>query len=228
MYNGKLCASTTRYTISTGTTACGCKLVNDNTVAINEAWYGGISSSQLYCGSSCGVCYKLCATGYSPAGVGGTAGNCILTRVTDVCPSAGNAPWCNQASKTSGNGYGYSIHFDLANDNNQLAGLGATADNPEVTVEAVSCADWKTTLSCGTCNMTKSIQSTSTSTTNNSASTSTGGISPGGQAAIAIFVILFVAGIAGILYLKKYKPEVLSKIVPSGTKTATTTPKARI
>ncbi|RUS72992.1 hypothetical protein EGW08_019240 [Elysia chlorotica] len=111
-YNGKPCASTTRYDDG-HRGACGCGPANsDNPYTWNLADYvtapnqkffddGGMNT---WCGSNCGVCVKLTPT---------------------------DQP----------NTHGYEVHFDLQNNKGQVSnGLGW--DNPECTWERVACPSY--------------------------------------------------------------------------------------
>jgi hypothetical protein len=150
MYNGKPCASTTRYWDGQ-MGACGCGTGNTNpfswqwtkpTAAASAPIYG----SGTWCGSGCGKCFKLTPTaiGASPEGTGAPALDSLVVKVTNLCPYAGNEAWCAYDV----NSHGYEAHFDLMDYN--MAGVVSSMgwNNPEVTYEEVDCAkngytDWE-------------------------------------------------------------------------------------
>jgi len=149
MYNGKPCASTTRYWDGQ-MGACGCGTGNTNpfswqwtkpTAAASAPIYG----SGTWCGSGCGKCFKLTPTaiGASAEGTGAPALDSLVVKVTNLCPYAGNEAWCAYDV----NSFGYEAHFDLMDYN--MAGVVSSMgwNNPEVTYEEVDCAangytDW--------------------------------------------------------------------------------------
>jgi len=135
-YNGLPCASTTVY-YDGSMGACGCAQswnYQGYTAAGSDALFGAGST---WCGSGCGLCYLLTATGASPPGqgTGGPAGSAIVAMITNLCPYQGNEMWCPQAG--TGNAFGYPAHFDLQNQANQIYNLGW--NNPEVTYQQVDC-----------------------------------------------------------------------------------------
>ena len=148
-YNGKLCASTTRYTDLTRG-ACGCgqdpnspnfwsKM--DYTSALNCVALDPTNPDLSWCPTNCGLCFKLCATGGTTNGKipSGTASDtCIVTQVTNRCGDGYKQPneaqWCRQQMSPSQcvsnhtecnqmymtNDYGYSAHFDLQDVDGQV------------------------------------------------------------------------------------------------------------
>jgi len=149
MYNGKPCASTTRYWDGQKG-ACGCGTSDTNpfswqwtkpTAAASAPIFG----SGTWCGSGCGKCFKLTPTaiGASAEGTGAPALDSLVVKVSNLCPYAGNEAWCAYDV----NSFGYDAHFDLMDHN--MAGLVSSMgwNNPEVTYEEVDCAangyvDW--------------------------------------------------------------------------------------
>lgn len=148
-YNGKPCASTTRYWDGQ-MGACGCGTGNTSpfswqwtkpTAAANAPIYG----SGTWCGTGCGKCYKLTPTaiGASPEGTGAPSLTPLVVKITNLCPFTGNEVWCAYDV----NSFGYDAHFDLMDFN--MDGLISSMgwNNPEVTYEEVDCAangytDW--------------------------------------------------------------------------------------
>ncbi|XP_052227509.1 endoglucanase-like [Dreissena polymorpha] len=147
MYNGKLCASTTKYADG-NKGACGCGPADNNdqfewnhsgfVAAANQALFDAGEAS--WCGESCGKCVKLTTTGGFVDGQGqATAdGQSRIFMITNLCPNeAPNLSWCSQQGSVGVNQYGYGAHFDLENGANQISGMGW--DNPEVTWEWTDC-----------------------------------------------------------------------------------------
>ncbi|XP_046337629.1 endoglucanase-like [Haliotis rufescens] len=147
-YNGKHCASTTRYNDG-HKGACGCGQ-NDTPFPWNNNQYVAAANQKLFsnsgsswCGDSCGKCVKLTTTGGSipGAGTGAHEGQSHVFMITNDCPDvAPNLEWCAQKGAPGsghGNTHGYEVHFDLENNGNQISKLGW--DNPEVTWEWSSC-----------------------------------------------------------------------------------------
>jgi hypothetical protein len=149
MYNGKPCASTTRYW-DNQMGACGCGTGNTSPFAWQwskptAAASAPIFGSGTWCGSGCGKCFKLTPTaiGASPEGTGAPALDSLVVKVTNLCPYSGNEAWCAYDV----NSHGYDAHFDLMDYN--MAGIVSSMgwNNPEVTYEEVDCAangytDW--------------------------------------------------------------------------------------
>jgi hypothetical protein len=176
MYNGKPCASTTRYWDGQKG-ACGCGTSDTSPFSwqwtkITAAASSPIFGSGTWCGSGCGKCFKLTPTaaGASPIGKGAPNTNSIVIKVTNLCPAAGNEQWCAYDV----NSYGYDAHFDLMDYN--MAGLvsGMGWDNPEVTYEEVDCntnsfSDWN--CECASAAPLGGGGSTSTSTTTTTTTT---------------------------------------------------------
>jgi len=149
MYNGKPCASTTRY-YDGQMGACGCG--TGNTSPFSWQWTkptaaasAPVFGSGTWCGSGCGKCFKLTPTavGASPLGTGAPALTPVVVKVTNLCPYTGNEAWCAYDT----NSYGYDAHFDLMdyNMNGLVSSMGW--NNPEVIYEEVDCAangytDW--------------------------------------------------------------------------------------
>ncbi|XP_069126223.1 endoglucanase-like [Argopecten irradians] len=147
-YNGKLCGSTTRYHDS-HKGACGCghgdtpfHWNQDHYVAAANQMYFD-SGRRTWCGSKCGHCVKLTTTGGYVDGQGGNTreGQSKVFMVTNLCPAVDpNMAWCAQSAAPWDGGtntFGYAYHFDLENGGGQVGRLGW--NNPEVTVEEVSC-----------------------------------------------------------------------------------------
>lgn len=75
--------------------ACGFGRVSD---APESGMVTAVSRALWRDGAACGECYRLTCTGANCMGSGS-----VIVKVTDLCPEAGNAPWC-----TDGNS-----HFDV-------------------------------------------------------------------------------------------------------------------
>lgn len=176
MYNGKPCASTTRYW-DDQKGACGCGTSDTNpfswqwtkpTAAASAPIFG----SGTWCGSGCGKCFKLTPTavGASAEGTGAPALTPLVVKVTNLCPYSGNEQWCAYDT----NSFGYDAHFDLMDHN--MAGLVSSMgwNNPEVTYEEVDCdangySDWN----CQCASATPSSSSATDAPTQAPAATST-------------------------------------------------------
>jgi len=166
MYNGKPCASTTRY-YDGQMGACGCG--TGNTSPFSWQWTkptaaasAPIFGSETWCGTGCGKCFKLTPTaiGASPEGTGAPALASLVVKVTNLCPYGGNEAWCAYDT----NSFGYDAHFDLMdyNMNGLVSSMGW--NNPEVIYEEVDCdANGYTDWNCQ-CASADSTGSTSTST----------------------------------------------------------------
>lgn len=166
MYNGKLCASTTRYNDQTKA-ACGCGnsdpvppdwwTLTKLTAAINCINLDPSHPSLSWCPAGCGSCYKLCSTGGTTQGKPTKPDVCRVFKVTNRCGDGydvdGGRDWCSQhltwrdcqarpeecKKEGSTNWFGYPAHFDLQDFHHQaFNGLGW--DNVEVTFEPVSCS----------------------------------------------------------------------------------------
>lgn len=149
MYNGKPCASTTRYWDGQKG-ACGCGTSDTNPFSWQWTKPTAAASAPIYgagtwCGSGCGKCFKLSPTaiGASPEGTGAPALDSLVVKISNLCPYAGNEQWCAYDV----NSHGYDAHFDLMDHN--MDGLVSSMgwNNPEVTYEEVDCAsngytDW--------------------------------------------------------------------------------------
>jgi hypothetical protein len=166
--DGKLCASTTRYTDLTKG-ACGCGndpnpksfwTKTDYTAAMNAMSLDPSNPELSWCPTNCGQCFELCSTGGTTNGnnstSSATAGKCIVIQVENRCGDGylqpGEAQWCRQqmswtncvsnpgacSSQGNTNDYGYPVHFDLQDVNGQIDALGW--DNSEVTFQPVSCS----------------------------------------------------------------------------------------
>lgn len=169
MFNGKLCASTTRYNDQTKA-ACGC----GNSDPVPKDWWtltkftAALDCKNLdplhplrgWCPKGCGGCYKLCSTGGSMHGHLPKADVCRVFKITNRCGDGFRQypMWCSnnlsyadcQADPVlcqrmhSTNHYGYPAHFDLQDFHLQVSGSGGLGwDNVEVTFEPVSCTEWK-------------------------------------------------------------------------------------
>lgn len=165
-YNGKLCASTTRYTdLTRGACGCGTDSNTKNfwtkstyTAALNCMYLDETNPTNSWCPKNCGKCFNLCATGGTTSGKipsSSSSSQCITVQITNRCGDGYNnsaqAQWCRQqmtpsqcelnpsecANMLNTNDYGYSAHFDLQNVNGQIDALGW--DNVEVTFEEVDC-----------------------------------------------------------------------------------------
>ncbi|CAL1547149.1 unnamed protein product, partial [Lymnaea stagnalis] len=150
-FNGKPCASTTRYDDG-HRGACGCGPpnsdqpfawnLNDLVTAPSQKYFDNGGDKQ-WCGGNCGKCVKLTPTGGFVPGLGQAPRdtNAHIFMVTNDCPINDNREWCGQSGKpgtSKSNTHGYEIHFDLQNHNSQITNrLGW--DNPEVTWESVAC-----------------------------------------------------------------------------------------
>lgn len=164
MYDGKLCATTTRYNDNTkGSCGCGSgggfnghtegaypwikelytaagsrNLIGRSTLGMGDDW----------CVPGCGSCYKLTSIGDTPvrtnpngekSGMGKPSvnpGKSITVMITNSCPLTGNEQWCSEEGLS--NHYGFPYHFDVWNSPNFQA-LGW--DNEIVTFERVPCSD---------------------------------------------------------------------------------------
>jgi len=167
MYNGKHCASTTRYWDG-NTGACGCGTGNTDPFSWQYTTYTAAGSPPIFgsgtwCGSGCGSCYELTPTavGASPIpSLGAPNLNSIVIKVTNLCPPDGNANWCSYDI----NEYGYDAHFDLMdyNMNGLITALGW--DNPEVTYQQVDCATSNLTQWSCQCAADTTLSSTTTAT----------------------------------------------------------------
>jgi len=167
MFDGKLCASTTRYNDQTKA-ACGCGesdpipsdwwTLTKLTAALNCKNLDTDHPLLSWCPSGCGGCYRLCTTGGTTQGLPTKPGVCRTFKITNRCGDGfdieGGRDWCNQhmswkeclddpeSCKRDGNTnwFGYSAHFDLQDFHHQVRhGLGW--DNVEVTFEPVPCND---------------------------------------------------------------------------------------
>jgi len=149
-YNGRPCASTTRYNDG-HRGSCGCGPRNSDTpfpwnmqefVTAPSQKYFDRGGDATWCGRNCGKCVKLTPTGGYVDGQGGPPPdhNSRIFMVTNDCPIQGNEYWCgingppgsNQVSRN-----GYEVHFDLQNNHGQMQNIGW--NNPEVTWEEVGC-----------------------------------------------------------------------------------------
>lgn len=182
MKDGKLCASTTRYTDQTKG-ACGCGnsdpvpkdwwTKTQYTAALNAKNLDPANPHLAWCPSQCGGCFRLCSTGGTAQGQSTAPGVCRVFKIDNRCgdgfdmgmgrsdsfnqsiASSRYDYWCsnemtyqecqNNPSGCRANGntnmFGYAAHFDLQDLNLQIS-QGLVWNNPEVTFEAVSCAEW--------------------------------------------------------------------------------------
>ncbi|KAK6180331.1 hypothetical protein SNE40_012505 [Patella caerulea] len=151
VYNGKRCASTTRYTDS-NKGACGCGQQNSQfpwnhdhyVVAASQNLFDVSGGGKTWCGGSCGKCVKLTPTGgyIDGQGTAPQKKEPITFMITNLCPPwAPNESWCAAKGTPGGdvtpNHYGYEVHFDLENGAKQADKNGW--DNPEVTWEFAPC-----------------------------------------------------------------------------------------
>ncbi len=160
-FNGKLCASTTRYLMD-NISACGCNLHKNSykfTAASNTALLNPDNPSLSWCPINCGSCYELCTTGGSlfyTESKFNKPNKCIIFQINDRCadgykkPSesqycrqeispyecVNNNTLCNQ--KKSTNNFGYSAHFDLQDIGGQISNE-LLWDNAEITFQKVKC-----------------------------------------------------------------------------------------
>ncbi|KAK6973338.1 endoglucanase, partial [Biomphalaria glabrata] len=150
-YNGKPCASTTRYDDG-HRGSCGCGPpggdtpfawnLNSLTVAASQKYFDD-GGDKTWCGHNCGKCVKLTPTGGFVPGLGRAPSNLNpqIFLVTNDCPVQGNEEWCGQRGKPGSsqvNSHGYEVHFDLQNHNGQVVN-NLNWDNIETTWEEVGC-----------------------------------------------------------------------------------------
>lgn len=167
-FNGKPCASTTRYNDMTKG-SCGCGesdpvpedwwTLTSYTMALNTVNLNPSDPSNSYCLANCGQCYELCSTGGSTQGKTTAHGVCKVFKVTNRCGDGfdvGRPDWCSQVmtfadchgnpskcrASGSTNQFGYPAHFDLQDYHLQISS-GLSWDNVEVTFEPVSCDRWQ-------------------------------------------------------------------------------------
>ena len=85
-YNGKVCASTTRYNDLTKG-ACGCGSEPNPKSYWTKSGYTAAANAMLmdpsnpnlgWCPKDCGMCFRLCSTGGNTSGKSTTAGKCIV------------------------------------------------------------------------------------------------------------------------------------------------------
>mmetsp|Transcript_80687 Transcript_80687/g.248857 ORF Transcript_80687/g.248857 Transcript_80687/m.248857 type:complete len:336 (+) Transcript_80687:32-1039(+) len=183
MFDGKLCASTTRYNDMTKG-ACGCGdqdpvpadfwTLTQFTAALNCKNLDPAQPMLSWCPAGCGACFELCSTGGTTSGKAGTtkAGVCRVFTVTNRCGDGYKEypEWCSNEltyeecarnparcrERGSTNKYGYSAHFDLQDYHLQVssASAGLGWDNAEVTFEPVACSRWSGPLrQCTGCTM---------------------------------------------------------------------------
>ena len=89
MYNGKPCASTTRYTgLSKGSCGCGSDPNPPNfwtktryTAAGNAAMMDDMNPLNSWCTKNCGLCFEVCTTGGSHTGASHTPDECIVVQI---------------------------------------------------------------------------------------------------------------------------------------------------
>lgn len=149
-YNGRPCASTTRYDDG-HRGSCGCGPPNSDhpfdwnmrgfMTAPSQKFFDN-GGDKAWCGANCGKCVKLTPTGGWIDGEGGytSSHSPIIFMVTNDCPYAGNEKWCEihgVPGTGNKNSFGYEVHFDLQNHFGQISGRGW--NNPEVTWEQVGC-----------------------------------------------------------------------------------------
>lgn len=165
MFNGKLCASTTRYNDQTkGSCGCGPSdpvpadwwTMTKYTAALNCKNLDPSNPELSWCPTGCGACYELCTTGGTTQGKSTSEGVCHVFKVENRCGDGYKQypEWCSQEmswqdcqanpssckKQNSTNWYGYPAHFDLQDFTKQITAL--SWDNVEVTFEPVSCDRW--------------------------------------------------------------------------------------
>ena len=163
MKDGKLCASTTKYTdLTKGSCGCGTDpnpkafwTKTKYTAALNAANLNPSDPTLSWCPSHCGQCFRLCNTGGTTNGRSSGEGQCIIVQIENRCGDgykqypyfcsqemtywdcASDSANCKSYDRAT-NYYGYPAHFDLQDVNEQVTQMGW--DNPEVTFEEVSCS----------------------------------------------------------------------------------------
>ncbi|KAK7476236.1 hypothetical protein BaRGS_00032512 [Batillaria attramentaria] len=149
-YNGKMCASTTRYDDGhRGSCGCG-PTASDTPWGWNQEWMVTAPSEKYFnnggmggwCGANCGKCVKLTPTGGFVPNEGGPTRDMSpqIFMVTNSCPIGDNMKWCGiwgAPGTGNKNTFGYEVHFDLQDNHGQMERLGW--NNPEVTWEEVGC-----------------------------------------------------------------------------------------
>ena len=93
MYNGKVCASTTRYNdLTKGACGCGSEpnpkefwTKSGYTAAANAMLMDPYEPNNGWCPRNCGQCYRLCSTGGTTTGKPTTAGKCIVVQIENRC-----------------------------------------------------------------------------------------------------------------------------------------------
>ena len=171
-HNGKLCASTTRYTDCTRA-ACGLGPLDDGpadrcqknwtftsfTAAMNAKSLSQTDARQAWCpkDSKCGKCFRLCTTGGAINGKSSKAGECKVFKITNRCGDGfdDNTPyWCSQKMSYAECEAEPSKCVQSGNTNDHgysahfdLMDLNNQItelgwDNPEVTFEEVDCSEF--------------------------------------------------------------------------------------
>ena len=105
-YNGKVCASTTRYNDLTKG-ACGCGSEPNPKSYWTKSGYTAAANAMLmdptnpllgWCPKDCGMCFRLCSTGGTTTGKTTSAGKCIVVQIENRCGDGykqpGEAQWC--------------------------------------------------------------------------------------------------------------------------------------
>ncbi|KAJ7460658.1 RlpA-like double-psi beta-barrel-protein domain-containing protein-containing protein [Mycena latifolia] len=121
--------------------ACGIA-ASGYSAAISQLAFG--SAPGIGPGDACGRCFALTGTAdpYSPAFTG-PFGKSIVVKVTDMCPVAGNEPWCGQTATDQANQFNMPVHFDICED---TGGAGVFFPNGHGallgTWSEVSCSLW--------------------------------------------------------------------------------------
>merc|ERR1712080_31407 len=164
MFQGKPCASTTRYfDLTKG--ACGCGTEPNPPDFWTKAKFAAAGNAMMidddqpnnsWCCKNCGLCFRLCSTGGTTNGTPPpSAGECRVFQLENRCGDGypgtylcGQklSPWqclanpaeCAAVGNT--NMFGYPAHFDLQDVSGQVSdGLGW--NNVEVTFEQVDCSE---------------------------------------------------------------------------------------
>ncbi|KAL1311369.1 hypothetical protein AAFC00_001539 [Neodothiora populina] len=123
------------------TSACGYYTNPGYSVAVSQNLYGAGPGAGA--GPDCGKCYKLTVQTDSSGNKVSNAGNSIVAKVTNLCPSDGN-PLCSQGSLTDTNQYGANVNFDTCIDSGASKALfGDSGVGLGIgTAEEVDCTSW--------------------------------------------------------------------------------------
>ncbi|KAF1348751.1 RlpA-like double-psi beta-barrel-protein domain-containing protein-containing protein [Delphinella strobiligena] len=128
------------------TTACGYYTNPGYSAAVSQNLFGVGPGAGA--GPACGTCYNLTVQTDSSGNTLSNAGNSIVVKVTNLCPSDGN-PLCSQSGLTGTNQYGANVNFDTCMDSGASSALfGDSGVGLAVgTAEEVDCSNWKGTVS---------------------------------------------------------------------------------